>query len=110
MAELVTTTTAGKVRGVEIQEGVVFRGVPFAAPPIGERRFRPPAPPEPWDGTRDCTAFAPICPQVQMAEMGGVLAALGSAEPTDESCLYLNVWTPAIDDGRRPVMVWIHGG
>src|SRR5204863_3701702 len=102
-------TTAGQVRGEQIPEGVVFRGIPFAAPPTGERRFLPPASPDPWDGVRDCTSFGPICPQVQIGEMGGVLAALGSGEPTNEDCLFLNVWTPAVDDGRRPTMVWIHG-
>jgi len=103
-------TTAGNVRGEQGAEGLVFRGIPFAAPPVGARRFLPPAPPEPWEGVRDCTAFSPICPQLQLGEMGGVMAALGSAEPMDEDCLYLNVWTPAVDGARRPVMVWIHGG
>jgi para-nitrobenzyl esterase len=110
MAEQVTTTAAGRVRGEDIDGGVVFRGIPFAAPPVGERRHQPPAPAEKWDGIRDCQAFGPICPQVQLGELGGVLAALGSNEPTDEDCLYVNVWTPAADDARRPTMVWIHGG
>ena len=106
----IATTTAGQIRGEQIPEGGVFRGVPFAAPPTGERRYLPPTPSDRWDGVRDCTSFGPICPQVQLGEMGGVLAALGSGEPMDEDCLFLNVWTPAVDDGRRPTMVWIHGG
>ncbi len=109
MTEIVTTV-AGKVRGETIPNGVAFRGIPFAEPPIGTRRFLPPAPHVPWDGVKDCTVFGPICPQVQHAETGGVLTALGRLEPTDEDCLFLNVWTPAIDYGRRPTMVWIHGG
>jgi para-nitrobenzyl esterase len=110
MPEIVATTAAGRVRGERIDEGVVFRGVPYAEPPVGNRRHRPPAPPERWDGTRECTSFGPICPQVQLGEIGGVLAALGSGEPMDEDSLFVNVWTPAIDDARRPTMVWIHGG
>jgi carboxylesterase type B len=89
---------------------VVFRGIPYAEPPIGARRFQPPTPHAPWNGARDCTAFGPVCPQAQHAETGGVLVALGRLEPTDEDCLFLNVWTPAVDHGRRPTMVWIHGG
>ena len=110
MPELTASTTAGTVRGEGIAEGVAFRGIPFAAPPVGERRFRPPAPPERWEGVRDCTAFGSICPQLQLGATGGVLAALGSGEPTDEDCLFLNVWTPAVDGARRPTMVFIHGG
>jgi len=103
-------TTSGPVRGESNDHGVVFRAIPYAAPPTGERRFRPPHPPESNSAVRDCTSFAPICPQMQLGEMGGVLAALGSGEPTDEDCLYLNVWTPSLDDRRRPTMVFIHGG
>jgi para-nitrobenzyl esterase len=110
MAETVTTTADGRVRGEQVEGGVVFRGIPYAAPPAGERRHRPPVRPERWDGIRDCTAFGPICPQVQLGEMGGVLAALGTDEPMDEDCLFVNVWTPGVDDARRPTMVWIHGG
>jgi para-nitrobenzyl esterase len=104
------STTSGRIRGSAIAQGVVFRGIPFAAPPVGENRFRPPQAVAPWDGVRDATAFGAICPQLQLGESGGVLAALGSGEPMDEDCLFLNVWTPAVDDGARPVMVFIHGG
>jgi para-nitrobenzyl esterase len=110
MAETVATTSAGEVRGVAISEGVVFRGIPFAAPPTGARRYLPPAPPSRWEGVRDCSAFGAICPQRQADDAGGVLAALGTTESADEDCLFLNIWTPAIDDARRPTMVWIHGG
>ncbi len=104
------TTVAGRVLGETIPNGVAFRGIPFAEPPTGAWRFRPPQPCVPWDGVRGCTVFGPICPQVHHAETGGVLAALGRLEPTDEDCLFLNVWTPAVDHGLRPTMVWIHGG
>ena len=104
------TTLAGKVRGEAIPTGVAFRGIPYAESPIGSRRFLPPGPCLPWESVRDCTTFGPICPQIQHAEEdGGIFAALG-IEPTDEDCLFLNVWTPAVDQGRRPTMVWIHGG
>lgn len=106
----VATTTSGQVRGASIAEGVVFKGIPFAAPPVAERRYLPPAPAPAWDGERDCTAFGPICPQFQIGALGGALSALGSDEPTDEDCLFLNVWTPAVDGAKRPTMVWIHGG
>jgi para-nitrobenzyl esterase len=104
------TTTSGRVRGTAIPEGFAFKGIPFAAPPVGPLRLKPPAPAVPWDGVRDATEFGPICPQLQLGETGGVLAALGSGEPMDEDCLFLNVWTPALDDAARPTMVFIHGG
>jgi carboxylesterase type B len=105
------TTTSGRVRGVATTSGLAFKGIPFAAPPVRENRLRPPQPVEPWDGVRDCTDFGPICPQLQLGDTGGVLAALGSGEPMDEDCLFLNVWTPGIDvEQKRPVMVFIHGG
>jgi para-nitrobenzyl esterase len=100
-------TTTGEVRGT--QEGALLRfaGIPFAAPPVGDLRWRPPQPAEPWEGVRDASAFGPIAPQ--SADM--LTAFIGmEQEPTDEDCLFLNVWTPALDDARRPVMVWIHGG
>jgi para-nitrobenzyl esterase len=109
MADTVMTT-AGRVRGREIPGGVVFGGIPFAAPPVADRRFRPPHRPEPWDGLRDCRAFGPICPQAQSEGSGGVMEVFDSAEPMSEDCLTLNVWTPAADGARRPTMVWIHGG
>ena len=111
MTELQATTTAGLVQGEATPEGVVFRGIPFAAPPVGDLRHAPPAPAEAWEGVRDCTAFGPVCPQVQLGDLGGVLAALGSGEPMDEDCLFLNVWTPSVEpDAKRPTMVFIHGG
>jgi len=104
-------TTAGVVRGTATSSGLAFKGIPFAAPPTGENRFRPPLPATPWEGVRDASEYGPICPQLQLGDTGGVLAALGSGEPMDEDCLFLNVWTPGIDAGaKRPTMVFIHGG
>jgi para-nitrobenzyl esterase len=102
-----TETQSGRVEGCRLAQGVVFRGIPFAAAPVGELRFRPPEPPPGWAGVRDCSVFGPICPQ----EPALVTRMPGSPLPTmSEDCLSLNVWTPAPDGGRRPVMVFVHGG
>ena len=85
----------------------MFRGLPFARPPVGPLRFRPPEPPEPWSGVRDAARFGPSASQ--NGALVGPLMSLGISR-TGEDCLYLNVWTPAADRGRRPVLVWIHGG
>src|SRR5829696_4672606 len=101
-----TRTAQGMVEGTE-RDGILrFAGIPFAAPTSGADRFRPPEPHDAWEGVRPATAFGPTAPQVDV-----FAAMLGQApEPQDEACLYLNVFTPATDDARRPVMVWIHGG
>lgn len=107
---LVVETDAGPVRGI-LEEGDVltWRGIPYAAPPVGDRRWRPPAPVEAWAETRDATAFGDSCLQ----GTGSRIAA-----DTSEDCLFLNVFSPAApregeDEGGAgglPVMVWIHGG
>lgn len=101
-------TSTGVLRGSAEDALSVFRGIPYAQPPVGELRFRAPRPAEPWDGTRDCTAFGHIAPQIANPALD---ALLGREEQTeDEDCLYLNVWTPELDGAEQPVMVWIHGG
>jgi para-nitrobenzyl esterase len=99
---------SGLVSGVKTGEVWVFKGIPYAAPPVGELRWKPPQPVEPWSGVRACTEFAPACPQP--APTGGSAFYL-SVGRTSEDCLYLNVWSPAKKaDEKLPVMVWIHGG
>jgi para-nitrobenzyl esterase len=109
----VVQTPSGALRGTPLPDGgVVFAGVPFAAPP---RRLRPPEPLEPWPGVRDATRFRPAAAQRVSALISAPAPAFPGAgiwappAECDEDCLYLNVWTPD-PAGRRPVLVWIHGG
>lgn len=96
-------TDAGMVRGVVESDHRLFAGIPYAAPPVGPLRFRPPAPAPSWAGVRDATEPGPRCIQDPGAdpEFG---------KQSDEDCLSLNVWTPSMTASPRPVMVWIHGG
>ena len=104
---MIVSTAQGQLEGAQTGDIVRFLGVPFAAPPVGDLRFQPPAPVAPWDGVRPALTHGARSWQ----ESAGVTAMLGDdASGTDEDCLYLNVFTPACDDARRPVMVWIHGG
>lgn len=101
----VAHTSYGALRGDARGDVIVFRGVPYAAVPTGERRWRPPQPVPYWAGVREATAFGAIAPQDIAPER---LAKRGLT--MSEDCLTLNIWTPAVDDNRRPVLVFLHGG
>jgi carboxylesterase 2/para-nitrobenzyl esterase len=106
--DFVVATPRGSLQG-RVSDGVAtFKGVPYAAPPFGANRLRPPRPVEPWDGVRDALAFGPKPPQVSYPP--GIAEALAELVGAGEDCLTLNVWTPDLGPARRPVMVWIPGG
>ncbi|XP_035680999.1 uncharacterized protein LOC118418956 isoform X4 [Branchiostoma floridae] len=122
--DFVVSTTHGDVRGSEFLTSSVvgnalfdrvftFKGIPYAAPPVGDLRWRPPQDPAGWTGVRDVTEFGARCPQVEYPLphpiYGEVLGSGGIA--SSEDCLFLNVYTPNVSDtANLPVMVWIHGG
>jgi para-nitrobenzyl esterase len=106
-AMTIVDTTAGQVRGRDHRGVIRFAGIPFAAPPLGALRFRAPEPHPAWAGVRD--ALEPGPTSIQNAMLMDQFLGVAS-EPQDEDCLFLNVFTPAADGARRPVMVWIHGG
>jgi len=96
---------SGQLRGALVEDVTVFKGIPFAAPPVGEWRWRPPQPVPAWTGVRSAENYGPFCAQPQSALLWFELDVIS------EDCLNLNVWTPALDEGEPlPVMVWIHGG
>ncbi|MEV6838242.1 carboxylesterase family protein [Streptomyces sp. NPDC051133] len=105
----VVRTPHGAVQGRYEQGIAVFRGIPYGAPPFGPRRFRPPEPPEPWDGVRDTRAFGPTAPKPPYSE--AFAQYLSDPVIPGDDCLNLNVWTPHPGPGARlPVLVWLHGG
>ena len=111
----VIATTNGPVRGYRDGALAIFKGLRYGAPPLGALRFAPPQPPAPWTAPADALALAAPAIQVGVPP-GGTTGGRSAGDPpapdqpgTDEDCLFLNVWTPGLS-GRRPVMVWLHGG
>ncbi|MCG8588831.1 MAG: carboxylesterase/lipase family protein [Proteobacteria bacterium] len=109
-ADQTITTQSGRLEGT-LERGVcVFRGIPYALPPTGPRRFRAPEPMPPWSGVRSALEPGASAPQAQIrVPVVSRFTSTRGLQP-DEDCLFLNVFTPAADGRRRPVMVWIHGG
>ncbi len=110
-ADPMATTTHGQVRGF-VEDGVtVFKGVRYGAD-TSTNRFGPPQQPAPWAEPVDAKAFGASAPQPVSGDGGGLFASWrpNPPLPTSEDCLFLNVWTPAVDTGARPVLVWFHGG
>ncbi len=101
----IAESTKGTVRGLDRDGHLAFLGIPYAQPPIGARRFTAPVPVAPWTGTLDAIAFGDAAPQDPF-----VPASFRATVAESEDCLSLNVYTPALDDVRRPVLFWIHGG
>jgi para-nitrobenzyl esterase len=101
----VVRTSMGLMRGMAAADYRLFQGIPYAAPPVGPMRWQPPRPAPKWSGTLDATKPGPQCMQETGSNPHG-------GKPTSENCLTLNVWTPppGRGSGKRPVMVWIHGG
>src|SRR5712691_9207180 len=107
-------TDSGRVSGVTLNSGVrAFKGIPFAAPPVGALRWKEPQPPARWDGVRKADTFANVCVQPSQPKRvpNNVAVDLPDSPKMSEDCLFLNVWTAANRaNARLPVMVWIYGG
>lgn len=103
---VVVDTKLGKVRGYEYNGVSVFKGIPYAK----AERFHEPEPLEKWDGELDATSFGYVCPLLEMPKPNGEIFVPHRYWIMDEDCLNLNIWTPACDGKKRPVLVWFHGG
>lgn len=105
--KIIVNTKLGKVQGYN-KDGVnKFKGIPYAKPPVGKLRFNPPVPPEPWSEVFNATEYGPICPQPSTILTAMFVKKLKHSE---RDCLTLNIWVPEQNQGRLPVMFWIHGG
>ncbi len=111
---VVADTAFGKIRGEEVQGIKIFKGVPYGASTAAQNRFMPPMDPAPWSGVRDALHYGPSTPQSNPGvprTVSALSTASANLPPESEDCLVLNIWTPALADGRkRPVLFWCHGG
>ncbi len=103
---MLVRTAYGDIKGVAESGMHVFRGIPYAAPPVGKLRLQPPQPPKPWKGVRDCKTFSAIPHQPEL----NLDSPVKVRQPQSEDCLYMNIYAPAEGDGDYPVMFWIFGG
>jgi para-nitrobenzyl esterase len=102
----IATTSYGPIRGLMDTRGLyVFKGVRYGAPPVGELRFRPPQKPSHWTEVADASKYG-----LRAMQAGGGVTTGADVPGMSEDCLFLNVWTPGLDNKKRPVMVWLHGG
>lgn len=111
MTDITIEVTLGKLRGVKKNTVYSFKGIPYGGPTGEKNRFKPPTRPEPWTGIKDATRYGPSC--WQAIENHTTITILGAegVDSMSEDCLVLNVWTSGLNDnGKRPVMVWLHGG
>ena len=99
-------TKSGKIQGYRENGLDIFKGIPYAEPPVGELRFKSPVDKKSWDEVLETIEYSACAYQgyTELEEW------LGKHEPESEDCLFLNIWTPATDERKRPVMFWIHGG
>jgi para-nitrobenzyl esterase len=110
----VVEVTTGKLRGTASSGSLAFKGVPYGASPAGSGRFKAPRPADKWTGVREALAYGHAAPQgnslLPPATRTTGISLVGEGATFAEDCLYLNVWTPALDNSKRPVLVWLHGG
>lgn len=105
VGQIKVRTQAGMVTGIHLKGVEEFLGIPYAEPPLGDLRWRPPVPAEPWEGVKRATQFGPACAQVT------TLGVFAGPPNNNEDCLSLNVFTPEIGGSKKlPVLVWLHGG
>lgn len=105
----VVASQYGLLEGSKDENVLVFKGIPYAKPPVGDLRFHSPEEPDAWEGIRSAREYGSGCAQMPIMSLAGDLL-LGDTEGECEDCLFLNVWTPSLEQKKRPVMFFIHGG
>ena len=103
---VIIETKSGNIQGYKANGIEIFKGIPYAEPPVGDLRFSPPVAKEKWDEVLDATEYG-HCSYQGYSQLQDFI---GKLQPESEDCLNLNIWTPRVDNKKRPVMFWIHGG